>query len=156
MKRKFATLVRTTGTRLITFALLAVLGGLAIAAAVHAETTTATFSGSVHVVQGFQTTASFTPVTLMAIPGLGAVTVNCPSGPLTGIAFFPSVSGSLWFTHGGATGFTSGSGGTELSRQSTDDVVTAQFATGTKTVTMVISGHPAATCIYSGQAIVQP
>lgn len=156
MKRKFATLVGTARTRLIMFALLAVLGSLAIAVAVHAQSTT-TFgsSGSIHVVRGYQETSSPSSVLLMTIPGLGVVYVDCLSG-LSRIAFFPSVSGSLWFTHQGATAFFSGSSGTQLSNQSTDDVITAQFATATKTVTMVISGHPAATCIYAGQATVQP
>jgi hypothetical protein len=156
MKRKFATLVRTAGTKVVMFALSAVLGGMAVTPAMHAQSTT-TYGGSLHVVRGDQSVPTGGGVVvLMTIPGLGQVTVNCPSGPLTGIAFFPSVSGSLWFTHGGATGFASGSSGTEMSRQGADDVVTAQFATPTKTVTMVISGHPGSTCTYDGQAIVQP
>ena len=152
MKRKFATLVRT---RLILFALLLVLGGLAIAVAVHAQSTT-TFGGSVHLVRGYQATSSTTGVLLMNLPdGLGKVLVDC-SGGLSRIAFYPAVSGSLWFTHEGSTGYASGSSGTQLSNQSTDDVITAQFATATQTATMVISGHPGATCIYAGQATVQP
>lgn len=155
MKRNFATLARNPRTRLVMFALLAVLGGLANGVAAHAQSTT-TYGGSLHVVRGSQVAASDSAVVLlMKIPGLGQVTVNCPGG-LTGIAFFPEVSGSLWFTHTGGTGFVNGSAGTQLSRQSADDVVTAQFAAGTKTATMVITGHPGATCSYSGQAIVQP
>ncbi len=92
--------------------------------------------------------------TLMTIPNLGTVLVDCDSS-LSRIAFFPAVSGSLWFVIGGATGFASGSGGTQLSNQSTDDLITAQFATTTQIATMVISGHPASTCIYAGQAMVQ-
>jgi hypothetical protein len=132
--------------------MVALLGGLALAVAVHAQSTS---TSSIKMVRGYQTTASTTSVLLMTIPGLGAVKVDCLSG-LSRIAFFPSVSGSLWFTHEGSTGFASGSIGTQLSNQSTDDVITAQFATATQTATMVISGHPAATCIYAGQAIVQP
>jgi len=155
MKHNFTTLVRTTRTSHIMLALLAVLGGLANAVAAHAQSTT-TFGGSLHVVRGYQEAASDSAVVqLMKIPGLGSVTVNCPTS-LTGIAFFPEVSGSLWFTHIGGTAYVNGSGGTQLSRQASDDVVTAQFATGTKTVTMIITGHPGATCIYSGQAVVQP
>jgi hypothetical protein len=94
--------------------------------------------------------------TLMTIPNLGTVLVDCDSS-LSRIAFFPAagVSGALWFVNGGATTFASGSSGTQLSNQSTDDVITAQFATTTQNVTMVISGHPASTCIYAGQAVVQ-
>jgi len=92
--------------------------------------------------------------TLMTIPNLGTVLVDCDSS-LSRIAFFPAVSGSLWFVNGGATGFTSGTAGTQLSNQSTDDLITAQFATTTQNATMVISGHPASTCIYAGQAVVQ-
>jgi len=92
--------------------------------------------------------------TLMTIPSLGTVLVDCDGG-LSRIAFFPSVSGSLWFVNGGSTGFVSGSGGTQLSNQGTDDLITAQFATATQNATMVISGHPASTCIYAGQATVQ-
>jgi len=92
--------------------------------------------------------------TLMTIPNLGTVLVDCDSS-LSRIAFFPAVSGSLWFVNGGATGFTSGTAGTQLSNQSTDDLITAQFATTTQNATMVISGHPASTCIYAGQAMVQ-
>jgi hypothetical protein len=154
MKRTYATLVGTARTRLIMFALLAVLGGLAIAVATHAQSTT-TFGGSVHVVRGYQETTSTSSVVLMTVPGLGVVYVDCLSN-LSRISFFPSVSGSLWFTHQGATAFVSGSGGTQLSNQTTNDVITAQFATATKTATMVISGHPATTCIYAGQATVQP
>jgi hypothetical protein len=94
--------------------------------------------------------------TLMTLPNLGTVLVDCDSS-LSRIAFFPAagVSGALWFVNGGATTFASGSSGTQLSNQSTDDVITAQFATTTQNVTMVISGHPASTCIYAGQAVVQ-
>jgi len=90
----------------------------------------------------------------MTIPNLGTLLVDCDSS-LSRIAFFPSVSGSLWFVNGGVTGFVSGSSGTQLSNQSTDDLITAQFATATQNVTMVISGHPASTCIYAAQATVQ-
>jgi hypothetical protein len=153
MKRTFATLVRTARTRLI---MLAVLGGLAIAVAVHAQSNSTFHSiGSTTMVRGYIETTSSSSVLLMTIPGLGTVKVDCLNS-LSRIAFFPSVSGSLWFTHGGAIGFAGGSNGTQLSNQATDDVITAQFATTTHTTTMVISGHPAATCIYSGQAIVQP
>jgi hypothetical protein len=154
MKRKFATFVRTTRARLIMFALSAVLGGLAIAVAAHAQSAT-TFGGSLHVVRGYQATSSTTSVLLMTVPNLGKVEVDCLGG-MSRIAFFPSVSGSLWFTHEGSTGYASGSSGTQLSNQSSDDVITAQFATATQTATMVISGHPGATCIYAGQALVQP
>lgn len=133
MKRKFATLVGTARTRLIMFALLAVLVGLPIAA--HAQSTS-TFStkGSVTMVRGYQETSSPSSVVLMTIPTLGVVFVDCLNG-LSRISFFPSVSGSLWFTHQGATGFVSGGGGTQLSNQPTDDVITAIFATTTKTLT---------------------
>jgi hypothetical protein len=151
MKRKLATFVRSASTRFIMFGLLAVLGGMATVAA-HAQSTTLE---SIKMVRGYQSTTSTTSVLLMTIPALGKVEVDC-SGGLSRIAFFPSVSGSLWFTHEGATGFASGSAGTQLSNQSTDDVITAQFATATQTATMVISGHPGAPCIYAGQAIVQP
>jgi hypothetical protein len=151
MRQKFAILVRTSLTTLV-LALLAVLGGFASAVAAHAQSTS---TSSLKMVRGYQATTSTTSVTLMTIPGLGTVKVDCLSG-LSRIAFCPSVSGSLWFTHEGSTGFASGSSGTQLSNQSTDDVITAQFATTTATATMVISGHPAATCIYAGQAIVQP
>ncbi len=107
-----------------------------------------------NMVFGYQATSSSTGVLLMTIPNLGQVLVDC-SGGLSRIAFFPAVSGSLWFVNGGATGFASGSSGTQLSNQSTDDLITAQFATTTQNATMVISGHPASTCIYSGQATVQ-
>ena len=107
-----------------------------------------------NMVFGYQATSSSTGVVLMTIPNLGQVLVDC-SGGLSRIAFFPAVSGSLWFVNGGATGFASGSSGTQLSNQSTDDLITAQFATTTQNATMVISGHPASTCIYSGQATVQ-
>jgi hypothetical protein len=150
MKRKFATLVRNARTRLIMATLLAV--GLAFAVAANSQSTSL---ASTKMVRGYQATTSTTSVTLMTIPGLGTVKVDCLSG-LSRIAFYPSVSGSLWFTHEGSTGFASGSTGTQLSNQSTDDVITAQFATTTATATMVISGHPGATCIYAGHAIVQP
>jgi hypothetical protein len=152
MKEEFATLVKTAPTRRITYALLAVLGGLAIAVAAHAQSTT---TSSTKMVRGYQATTSTTSVTLMTITGLGTVKVDCLGG-MSRIAFYPSVSGSLWFTHEGSTGYASGISGTQLSNQSTDDVITAQFATTTQTATMVISGHPAATCIYAGQAIAQP
>jgi hypothetical protein len=104
---------------------------------------------------GYQTVATNGgQATLMTIPNLGTVLVDCDSS-LSRIAFFPSVSGSLWFVNGGSTGFASGTAGTQLSNQSTDDLITAQFATTTQNATMVISGHPASTCIYSGQATVQ-
>ncbi len=94
--------------------------------------------------------------TLLTIPNLGTVLVDCDSS-LSRIAFFPAngVSGALWFVNGGVTTFASGSSGTQLSNQSTDDVITAQFATTNQNATMVISGHPASTCIYAGQAVVQ-
>ncbi len=108
-----------------------------------------------NLVFGYQTVATNGgQATLMTIPNLGTVLVDCDSG-LSRIAFFPSVSGSLWFVNGGSTGFASGTAGTQLSNQSTDDLITAQFATTTQNATMVISGHPASTCIYSGQATVQ-
>ena len=108
-----------------------------------------------NMVFGYQTVATNGgQAILMTIPNLGQVRVDCDSS-LSRIAFFPSVSGSLWFVNGGSTGFTSGSGGTQLSNQSTDDLITAQFATTTQNATMVISGHPASTCIYAGQATVQ-
>jgi hypothetical protein len=156
MKRKFATLVGTAGKRLIMFALLGVLCGLSIAGTAQAQSTS-TFStkGSVTLVRGYQETSSSGSVVLMTIPSMGVVYVDCLSG-LSRVSFFPSVSGSLWFTHEGATGFVSGSGGTQLSNQSTNDVITAIFATTTRTLTMVIAGHPASTCIYAGQATVQP
>lgn len=156
MKRNFATMVRTARTKIVMFALSAMLVVLATAFAAYAQSTT-TYGGSLHVIRGYQETSSTsTPVVLMTIPGLGEVEVNCPSGPLTGIAFYPSVSGSLWWTHSGVTGYVAGSSATELSRQSSADVITAQFATATKTVTMVISGQPGTTCIYAGQATSQP
>ena len=156
MKQKFATLVGTARTRLIMFALLVVMGGLACAVSAQAQSTS-TFStkGSTTLVRGYQETSSSGSVVLMTLPSMGVVYVDCLSG-LSRISFFPSVSGSLWFTHQGATGFVSGSAGTQLSNQSNEDLITAIFATTTKTLTMVISGHPAATCIYAGQAIVQP
>src|SRR5207248_10751716 len=111
--------------------------------------------GTGSVVRGYQTT-TLSQVTLMTIPNLGSVKVDCASNH-SRIAFFPAVPGDLWYAHGGATGHDSSyPAGTQLSDQATDDLITAQFATSTQTVTMVISGHPAATCIYSGQAIVQP
>ena len=156
MKQKFATLVGTARTRLIMFALLVVMGGLACAVSAQAQSTS-TFStkGSTTLVRGYQETSSSGSVVLMTIPNLGVVYVDCLSG-LSRISFFPSVSGSLWFTHEGATGFVSGSAGTQLSNQSTDDVITAIFATTSRTLTMVIAGHPASTCIYAGQATVEP
>jgi len=107
-----------------------------------------------NMVFGYQVVPTNTGATLMTIPNLGTLLVDCDSS-LSRIAFFPSVSGSLWFVNGGVTGFVSGSSGTQLSNQSTDDLITAQFATATQNVTMVISGHPASTCIYAAQATVQ-
>jgi hypothetical protein len=133
-------------------AMLALLGGLAFAVAAHAQSTS---TSSTKMVRGFQATSSSAGVVLMTVPGLGTVFVDCLNN-MSRISFFPSVSGSLWFTHGGAVGFASGGNGTQLSNQATDDMITAQFATATHTTTMVISGHPAATCIYAGQAIAQP
>jgi hypothetical protein len=149
MKRRFS------GTFIATmFVLLAVLGGMAVAA--HAQSTSSyAGSGSVNIVRGYQSTSSSASVVLMTIPGLGVVDVDC-SGGLSRIAFYPSVSGSLWWINGGANGFASGSSGTQLSNQSSSDLITAQFATTTKTVTMVISGDPGTTCTYAGQATVQP
>jgi hypothetical protein len=153
MKRKLATLVRTARMRPIMFTLLAALGGLAIAAAVHAQSTT---TSEIKMVRGYQATTSVSSVLLMTIPnGLGKVEVDC-SGGLSRIAFYPSVSGSLWWINGGSTGYANGTAGSQLSNQSTADLITAQFATTTQTATMVISGNPGATCIYAGQAIVQP
>lgn len=152
MKRKFAILVGTAGTRLIVFALIAMLGSLATAVAAHAQSTTTTY---LTIVRGYQSTSSTSSVVLMTIPGLGVVDVDCLGG-LSRIAFYPSVSGALWWTHESATGFASGSSGTQLSNQSSNDVITAQFATATKTATMVISGNPGTTCTYAGQATVQP
>jgi len=134
------------------FALLTTLGVTAIAIAVHAQSTTTT---QLTVIRGYQSTTSTTSVVLMTIPGLGTVDVDC-NGGLSRIAFYPSVSGSLWFTHEGSTAYANGSTGTQLSNQSSPDVITAQFATTTKTTTMVISGNPGSPCIYAGQAIVQP
>jgi len=154
MKRKFAIWVGTAGKRLIRFALFAMLGSLAAAVAAHAQSTTTT-SLNLTIVRGYQSTSSTSSVVLMTIPGLGAVDVDCFSG-LSRIAFYPSVPGSLWWINGGVTGFASGSSASQLSNQSAADLITAQFATATKTTTMVISGEPGATCIYAGQAIVQP
>jgi hypothetical protein len=112
-------------------------------------------AGSVSIVRGFQSTSSPSGVTLMKVGSVGTVLVDCQGG-MSRIAFYPAVSGSLWFIHGGAVGYVSGSSGTQLSNQATDDMITAQFATSTQTATMVISGHPAATCTYSGQATIQP
>ncbi len=152
MKRQFAKLVSPAATRFVLLALLAVLAGLASASVAQAQSTT---SASLKIIRGYQATTSATGVQLMAIPGLGKVLVDC-NGGLSRIAFFPSVSGSLWFTHEGGTAYSSGTAGTQLSNQSSEDVITAQFATTTQTVTMVISGHPGSPCIYAGQAIVQP
>ena len=135
-------------------AMVALLGGLAFPAQAQSNSTFHSI-GSATMVRGYIETTSSSGVVLMTVPGLGTVKVDCLNS-MSRIAFFPSVSGSLWFTHGGAIGFASGSNGTQLSNQTTDDVITAQFATTTHTTTMVISGHPAATCIYSAQAIVQP
>lgn len=112
-------------------------------------------SGSAGIFRGYQETTSTTPVTLMTLAGLGTVKVDCQSS-MSRIAFYPSVSGSLWFTHGGSIGFVSGSAGTQLSNQATDDELTVQFATTTQTASMVISGHPGSPCIYAAQAMVQP
>jgi len=151
MKRQLAKFIGTLPNGLSLFAPITVVGCLALAGAVHAQATSA-----YSVVRGFQETSSTgTPVVLMNIPGLGQVEVNCPSGPLTGIAFYPAVSGSLWYTHGGVTTFASGNSGVELSRQSSSDTVVAQFATSTKIVTIVVSGEPGSPCIYSGQATIQ-
>jgi hypothetical protein len=136
-----------------TLAVLAV-GGLVFAVAAHAQSTS-TFGGAVEMVRGYQSTASAGSVLLMTVGALGQVEVDC-SGGLSRIAFYPSVPGSLWFTHEGATGFASGSAGTQLSNQATSDVITAQFATATQTATMVISGQPGGTCTYAGQAMIQP
>ena len=154
MKRQLAKLIGTLPNGLSLFAPIAIVGCLTIAGAVHAEATS-TYS----VVRGYQATSSTgTPVVLLSIPGVGDVEVNCPSGPLTGIAIYPTVSGSLWYTHGGVTtydSYVSGSGGVEVSRQSATDTVTIQFATTLKTATIVISGEPGSPCIYSGQATIQ-
>jgi hypothetical protein len=110
-----------------------------------------------NLVFGYQTVASNGgQATLMTIPNLGTVLVDCDSS-LSRIAFFPAsgVSGSLWFVNGGVTTYASGSTGTQLSNQSAPDVITAQFATTTQIATMVISGYPSSTCIYAGQATVQ-
>ena len=107
-----------------------------------------------NMVNGYQATSSTSGVLLMTIPNLGQVHVDCENS-LSRIAFFPSVSGSLWWINGGVTSFASGSAGSQLSNQSTADVITAQFATTTQIATMVISGYPSSTCIYAGQATVQ-
>ncbi len=107
-----------------------------------------------NMVNGYQATSSSSGVLLMTIPNLGQVYVDCENS-LSRIAFFPSVSGSLWWINGGVTSFASGSAGSQLSNQSTADVITAQFATTTQIATMVISGYPSSTCIYAGQATVQ-
>jgi hypothetical protein len=135
-------------------AVIAVLCGLVFEVAAKAQATS-TFGGSVSMVRGYLSTSSTTSVVLMDVKPLGTVEVDC-SGGLSRIAFYPSVSGSLWFTHEGSTGFAGGSSGTQLSNQATSDVITAQFATATHTATMVISGQPGATCTYSGQATIQP
>ena len=137
-----------------TLAVMAVLGGLVFAVAAHAQSTS-TFGGAVLMVRGYQSTSSAGSVLLMTVGTLGQVEVDC-NGGLSRIAFYPSVPGSLWFTHEGATGFANGSAGTQLSNQSSSDVITAQFATATQTATMVISGQPGATCTYAGQAMIQP
>ena len=111
--------------------------------------------GSGNIVRGYESTSSPDGTTLMTIPNLGDVRVDCSGGD-NRIAFFPSVSGSLWFTSGGATGYVNGETGTQLADQATASLITAQFATATETVTMFISGNPGATCTYAGQAIVQP
>jgi hypothetical protein len=88
---------------------------------------------------------------------LGEVRVDCLEGKVR-IAYFPESTGSLWWSHGGPPAFaeiTNSALGQQFSNQATDDLITAQFTTPTKTVTMVISGHPGATCTYAGQAIVQ-
>jgi hypothetical protein len=137
-----------------TLAVITALGGLVFAVTAHAQSTSA-FGGAVEMVRGYQSTTSAGSVLLMTVGTLGQVEVDC-SGGLSRIAFYPSVPGSLWFTHEGATGFANGSAGTQLSNQSTSDVITAQFATATQTATMVISGQPGATCTYAGQAMIQP
>jgi hypothetical protein len=111
--------------------------------------------GSGNIIRGYESTSSPDGSTLMTIPNLGEVRVDC-SGEDNRIAFFPSVSGSLWFTSGGAAGYVNGSSGTQLANQATASLITAQFATATETTTMFISGNPGATCTYAGQAIVQP
>jgi len=135
-------------------AVIPVMGGLVFAVAAHAQSTSS-FGGAVQMVRGYQSTSSTSSVLLMTVGALGKVEVDC-SGGLSRIAFYPAVSGSLWFTHEGSTGFASGSAGTQLSNQPTSDVITAQFATATQTATMVISGQPGATCTYAGQAMIQP
>ena len=135
-------------------AAIAVLGGLVFAVAAHAQSTSS-FGGAIQMVRGYQSTNSAGSVLLMTVGTVGKVEVDC-SGGLSRIAFYPSVPGSLWFTHEGATGFANGSAGTQLSNQATSDVITAQFATATQTATMVISGEPGSTCTYAGQAILQP
>jgi len=65
MKRKFATLVGTAGTRLIILLLFAMLGSLATAVAMESTTTNLT------IVRGYQSTSSPSSVVLMRIPGLG-------------------------------------------------------------------------------------
>jgi hypothetical protein len=110
-----------------------------------------------NMVNGYQVVpANSGQATLMTIPSLGSVLVDCDSS-LSRIAFFPAsgVSGSLWFVNGGVTTYASGSTGTQLSNQSAPDVITAQFATTNQIATMVISGYPSSTCIYAGQATVQ-
>jgi hypothetical protein len=110
-----------------------------------------------NMVNGYQLVpANSGQATLMTIPSLGSVLVDCDSS-LSRIAFFPAsgVSGSLWFVNGGVTTYASGSTGTQLSNQSAPDVITAQFATTNQIATMVISGYPSSTCIYAGQATVQ-
>jgi hypothetical protein len=111
--------------------------------------------GSGTIVRGFESTSSPGSSILMTIPNLGEVRVDCFEGK-NRIAFFPFVSGSLWFTSGGATGYVSGATGTQLANQTTASLITAQFATATETATMFISGNPGATCTYAGQAMVQP
>jgi hypothetical protein len=111
--------------------------------------------GSGSIVRGFESTSSPGSTLLMTLPNLGEVRVDCFEGK-NRVAFFPLVSGSLWFTSGGATGYVNGTEGTQLANQATASLITAQFATTTETATMFISGNPGATCTYAGQAMVQP
>jgi hypothetical protein len=112
--------------------------------------------GTGTILRGYQSTSSSNGTVLMSSQALGEVLVDCLSGH-SRIAYFPKVIGSLWWSHGGPPGFAELSSGLgqQLSDQTTNDLITAQFTTPTKTVTMVISGHPGATCTYAGQAIVQ-
>jgi len=111
--------------------------------------------GSGTIVRGYESTSSAGTSILMTIPNIGEVRVDCFEGK-NRIAFFPLLSGSLWFTSGGTTGYVHGENGTQLADQATASLITAQFANTTETATMFISGNPGATCTYAGQAIVQP